>query len=73
MFATLSLGVIFLKILFPFGRFGRGNSVRANFKVRWEFWDFLKFCGKRPHFLFYKIGKFYFALIFKQNVEERKD
>ncbi|MFZ7159578.1 hypothetical protein ACLSZ7_11360 [Avibacterium gallinarum] len=30
-------GVIFLKILSSFGRFGRGNSVRANFKVRWEF------------------------------------
>lgn len=29
MFATLSLGVIFLKILSSFGRFGRGNSVRA--------------------------------------------
>ncbi|MFZ7308428.1 hypothetical protein ACLSY1_09880, partial [Avibacterium avium] len=30
--ATLRSGVTFLKILSPFGRFGRGNSVGANLK-----------------------------------------
>ncbi|AZI14582.1 hypothetical protein EIA51_08155 [Avibacterium paragallinarum] len=48
------------------------GNVTLNFKGG-GFLKFLKFCEKWPHFCSYKIGKFYFGLIFKQNVEERKN
>ncbi|MFZ7157380.1 hypothetical protein ACLS0M_11810, partial [Avibacterium avium] len=40
--AALRAGVTFLKILSPFGRFGRGNSVGANLKCSGNFFEFIR-------------------------------